>query len=250
MKRQYHVVIIGGGTGGLCLAQALRKADVSVAVYERSRTRTERLQGYRVHINPHGSQALHECLPPELWQRFVATCGTSGGDFAFLTEQLDELMLIEDELLAGADAASAHHSVSRITLHQVLSSGLDDILHYDKEFVRYERNADGTVTCHFADGTTATGDVVVAADGGNSRVRQQYLPQAERVDTGIITIAGKFPLTDETRKLLPSRLVEGPNNVMPRRAASCSPHRTTLPRDATTRPSNTTRSCSTTQPAT
>src|SRR5262249_26309220 len=128
-------VVIGGGTGGLCLAQGLRKAGVSVAVYERSRTRTERLQGYRVHINPHGSQALHECLPPDLWTRFLDTRGTSGGDFAFLTEQLDELMHIGEDLTASSDPASAHHSVSRITLHQVLSAGLDDVLHYDKEFV-------------------------------------------------------------------------------------------------------------------
>ncbi|TCO50782.1 FAD-dependent oxidoreductase [Actinocrispum wychmicini] len=226
MKRQHHVVVIGGGTGGLCLAQALHKAGVSVAVYERSRTRTERLQGYRVHINPHGSQALHECLPADLWQRFVDTCGSSGGNFAFLTEQLDELLEIGDDLIGSADPASGHHSVSRITLHQVLSAGLDGILHYDKEFVRYERNSDGTVTCHFADGTTATGDIVVAADGGGSRVRQQYLPSAGRVDTGIVTVAGKFPLTDATRNLLPSRLVDGPNNILPKpgRFMFCAPH--------------------------
>ncbi|RSM83531.1 FAD-dependent monooxygenase [Kibdelosporangium aridum] len=208
------VLVVGGGTGGLCLAQGLRQAGVDVQVYERSRTRTERLQGYRVHISPHGSAALHECLPPQLWRRFVDSCGKSG-DYRFLTEQLTELLLIEDELTSGPDAASAHHSASRITLHQVLSAGLEDVLHYDKEFVRYEQNPDGTVTCHFADGTTATGDVVVGADGGNSRMRKQYLPHAERIDTGIIAIAGKFPLTDETRRSLPSRLVEGPNTIMP-----------------------------------
>src|ERR1043165_5151741 len=161
------VLVIGGGTGGLCLAQGLRQAGVDVQVYERSRTRTERLQGYRVHINPHGATALHDCLPPRLWQRFVDTCGQSGGAYGFLTERLSELVLIEDELTSGPDAVSSHHSVSRITLHQVLSTGLADVLHYDKEFVRYEQNPDGTVTCHFADGSTATGDVMVGADGGN-----------------------------------------------------------------------------------
>jgi salicylate hydroxylase len=50
-----HVLIIGGGIGGLTLAQGLRKSGVSVAVYERDRTATDRLQGYRVHINPAGS---------------------------------------------------------------------------------------------------------------------------------------------------------------------------------------------------
>src|ERR1700742_197055 len=42
------IVIIGGGIGGLCLAQGLKKAGMSVAVYERERTIADRLQGYRV----------------------------------------------------------------------------------------------------------------------------------------------------------------------------------------------------------
>jgi 2-polyprenyl-6-methoxyphenol hydroxylase-like FAD-dependent oxidoreductase len=34
----FHVVIIGGGIGGLTLAQGLRQAGISTAVYERDRT--------------------------------------------------------------------------------------------------------------------------------------------------------------------------------------------------------------------
>jgi 2-polyprenyl-6-methoxyphenol hydroxylase-like FAD-dependent oxidoreductase len=211
------VAIVGGGTGGLCLAQALRQAEVDVAVYERDELRSDRLQGYRVHINPHGSRALHECLPPELWRTFVATCGTPGASFGFVTEQLSELLSVEDELTSGVDRGpeGAHHSVSRITLHQVLSAGLDGVLHRGKEFERYERAGDGTITLHFADGTTATADVLVAADGAGSRVRGQYLPHATRIDTGIRTIAGKYPLTEETKRRLPARLHTGPNNVIP-----------------------------------
>src|ERR1044072_6924777 len=92
MTKRFRVAIVGGGTGGLCLAQALHRARIDVAVYERSRLRTERLQGYRVHINPHGSRALHECLSPDLWQTFVATCGSSGNSFGFVTEPLDHLV--------------------------------------------------------------------------------------------------------------------------------------------------------------
>src|SRR5439155_25607012 len=103
----------------------------------------------------------------------------------------------------------AHYSVSRITLHQVLSSGLSGILHYGKEFERYEHNADGTVTCFFADGSSAVANVVVGADGASSRVRRQLLPHAERVDTGIRNIVGKLPLTDETRKVLPHAIQQG-----------------------------------------
>src|SRR5690348_10655263 len=90
----FHVVIIGGGLGGLTLEQGLRKAGVSVAVYERDRTVTSRLQGYRVHINPAGSRALHACLPPHLFEAFDRTCGASGRAFHFLTEHMGTLLSV------------------------------------------------------------------------------------------------------------------------------------------------------------
>src|ERR1700687_1397879 len=83
-----HVVIIGGGIGGLCLAQGLQQAGMSVAVYERDRTLTDRVQGYRVHINPAGSRALHACLRPQLFDVFDRTCGKPGSAIRFLTAQM------------------------------------------------------------------------------------------------------------------------------------------------------------------
>jgi salicylate hydroxylase len=221
-RRDLQVLIIGGGIGGLCLAQGLRRAGVRVAVYERNRARTDWLQGYRIHISPHGSRSLHDCLPPELWDAFLATAGRTGAGFGFVTEQLDELLFLDARLLAGdeREPASSHHSISRITLRQVLLGGLDDVVHYGKEFVRYERTPDGRVTACFADGTTATGDVLVAADGANSRVRQQYLPDSRRIDTGVVAIAGKLPLNDETRAWLPPRLTTTVSNVVPPRDCS------------------------------
>ncbi|WP_312874075.1 NAD(P)-binding protein [Amycolatopsis jiangsuensis] len=117
---EVEVAVVGGGTGGLCLAHGLRRAGVKVAVYERSRTRTERLQGYRVHIDPTGSSALHECLSPSTWDSFLVTTGTSAGGFAFVTEQLRELAMLSRP--PDADPATAHHSASRISLHRVTES--------------------------------------------------------------------------------------------------------------------------------
>src|SRR2546430_5434384 len=207
-----RVAVIGGGIGGLCLAQGLVRAGVDVAVYERDRSRVDRLQGYRIHIDPNGARALHECLPPALWEAFLATTGKSGGGFGFLTEQLAEL-LVPGAPSGPADPTRGHHSVSRITLRQVLTSGLDGILHYGKEFVRYEK--DGTVVCHFADGSTAEADVVVGADGGGSRVRRQYLPHAERMDTGILAVAGKLILDEDTPNWVPHPPFHGPNPLPP-----------------------------------
>lgn len=101
-----------------------------------------------------------------------------------------------------------------MTLRQVLLAEMDDIVHFDKKFECCQEGQEGKITAFFADGTSATGDMLVAADGGNSRVRQQFLPHAKRIDTGILIIAGKLLLTQETRRLLPANLFEGPASVV------------------------------------
>ena len=207
-----HVVIVGGGIGGLTLAQGLKQAGISVAVYERDRTLTSRLQGYRVHINPTGSRALLSCLPPHLFEAFDRTCGASGRAFHFLTEQMDGLLSVDLSTMRDVAPESGplrHRSVSRITLRQVLLAGLDDVVHFGKTFVRYEERLDGRIVTHFEDGTSAEGDVLVAADGSGSRVRRQFLPDALRVDTGITAIAGKVMLDDATRRQLAPILLDG-----------------------------------------
>jgi 2-polyprenyl-6-methoxyphenol hydroxylase-like FAD-dependent oxidoreductase len=90
-----RVIVIGAGIGGLALAHGLRRADIDVAVYERDRTPSHRLQGYRVHIDAAGSRALHACLPPELFDAFVATCGQPNRGIAFYSHRLRELIRSE-----------------------------------------------------------------------------------------------------------------------------------------------------------
>lgn len=207
-----HALIIGAGSGGLCLAQALRGAGVSVAVYERDRTRTDGLFGYRVGISPDGSRALHACLPPTLFDTFVATTAITPTYFNMLTENFAEVLSIGGFDRAGDDPG-AERSVSRMTLRQVLLTGIEDVVHFDKRFTRYEQHGDGTVTAHFADGTSATGDVLVGADGTGSPVRRQYLPHAVLKESGLYGITAKLPLDAETRALLPPKVLRGVSMV-------------------------------------
>lgn len=204
----FHVMIIGGGLGGLCLAQGLKKAGISVAVYERDRTPDDRLQGYRIHIEPQGNRALAACLPPALFNSYLATSGPGGNGFRISTEQLKELVFFRTPAStsegdpAKLDPGKLDLSVSRITLRQVLLSGLDGVVHFNKTFTHYQEASDGKVTAFFEDGTCASGDMLVGADGGKSRVRQQLLPQSQLVRTGVVAIMGKLALTERVRRLL------------------------------------------------
>ena len=192
----FSVAVIGGGIGGLALAHGLRRAGIEVEVYERTHERTDWLQGYRIHINPAGAGALHHCLPPAGWQSFLDTVSTDDGGFGFLTDQATELLGLADAEINDPSAAppDRHYGVSRIRLREVLLDGLADVVHLGREFTGYELTGD-RVTAHFADGSTATADLLVGADGANSRVRGQLLPHAHRVDTGVVAVAGRYPLT-------------------------------------------------------
>ena len=227
----FHVAIIGGGMGGLCLANGLKKAGISVAVYERDQSPDSRPQGYRIHIDPQGSTALHQCLPQHLWDLFRSTGGDFSQGFSVVTQQLHELLTLHrpqarsqarsQSTTGGAgDPIARHRSISRITLRRILLAGLEDDVHFNKRFLRYEETSDGAIRAHFEDGSSTQADLLVAADGVNSLVRKQYLPHAEPTDTGVVGIGGTIPLTDGVMALAPHLLLDGPVMVVPPTACS------------------------------
>ncbi|MFC6016696.1 FAD-dependent oxidoreductase [Plantactinospora solaniradicis] len=206
-----RVLVIGGGLGGLCLAQGLRRAGVSCAVYERDHKLDARLQGYRINIEATGSAALQSCLPPALWRIVVATAGDPGPGLGVFDHRLRRLAHIGSH----DRTPDGEHAVSRLTLRRLLLAGLDDLVHLGKEFTHYEQHDDGTVTAHFADGSSATGDLLIGADGARSRVRRQLLPTARTVDPLAVGVGGKVPLTAQASAWLPPTLLAGKNMVLP-----------------------------------
>nr|WP_245582515.1 FAD-dependent monooxygenase [Neorhizobium lilium] len=69
------VAIIGGGPGGLALAQGLKKNGIDTAVFERDAIRADYVQGFRMRIRQRGIDALQADMPPHLFQIFIDTLG-------------------------------------------------------------------------------------------------------------------------------------------------------------------------------
>lgn len=215
-----HVVIIGGGIGGLALAHGLRGRGIEVSVHERDHGPSARWEGYRIHIDAHGHHGLRECLPEPQWRAFLATAGRDGG-ITFHTDQLTEHLALRwptpgtgagaagDVATDGQRPIEDHHAVDRAVLRRILLSGLDEAVHFGAEFTRYQHEPDGRITAFFADGSRVTGDLLVGADGAGSRVRRQYLPDAGRHETGAVGIGHKVFLDDGTRGWLPAALTRG-----------------------------------------
>lgn len=230
-----RVVIIGAGTGGMCLAHGLRRAGIDVAVYERDRTRTGGRSGYRVGISPNGARALKACLPPELFDTFVATTAAPYSAFAMYTERFRELVTMPIGDGAGRPE-DADHNVSRMTLRQLLFTGMEDVIAFDRVFTHYDQHADGTVTAHFADGSSATADLLVGADGANSAVRRQHLPHATHTETGLLGLGGKVALADVADDLLPPPVMHGISMISDRHGQSGIVHAMRMPWDASGAP--------------
>ncbi|MBN9509399.1 MAG: FAD-dependent monooxygenase [Alphaproteobacteria bacterium] len=208
-----RVLIIGAGTGGLALAHALKRAGIDVCVYERDPVPNADTGGYRVGISPAGSRALKACVPPDIYELFVATCARAPRYFNMLTEHLAEVLCFE---LAGAaaDAMDGEKNVVRKTLRRVLLTGLKDQVVFGKRFASFTHRPDASVTVRFEDGSLATGDVLVGADGSGSAVRTQRLPDARLDDTGIVSLGGKLPMTAESKALLSEKMFYGMSLIM------------------------------------
>jgi 2-polyprenyl-6-methoxyphenol hydroxylase-like FAD-dependent oxidoreductase len=196
-----HVIIIGGGLGGLCLAQGLKKEGISFSIFERDASKNARRQGYRLRINPDGSGALKANLPEIVWKLFQDTCAKNifgytsiDGATAKVLERSGGVNRARGPAPRGS--ASDVYTADRATLRDVLLTGLEDSVQFGMTFVRYEEKGD-KVVAHFSDGTSVEGDLLVGADGVHSRVRRQFLPDYNPIDTDGRAIYGKTPITDE-----------------------------------------------------
>jgi 2-polyprenyl-6-methoxyphenol hydroxylase-like FAD-dependent oxidoreductase len=206
-------MVIGAGTGGLALAHGLRARGIAVRVFERDHNLTERPQGYRLTINAQGARALQSCLPKANFECYVAASAKVSTAVSFFDHKLRRLLIAEVPNTEQGDPYAAR-PVSRVALRQILAEGLEKTVAYGKTFQSFEKTQGGQIVARFEDGSSAEGDVLVGADGAASRVRRQLMPDAKRVETGLVMLMGKLPLDASVRREAPSAVFKGPTLVL------------------------------------
>src|SRR5438477_6657322 len=158
-----RALIIGGSLGGLFAAHLLRSIGWRVDVFERS---AEDLASRGAGLG------THEALVHVLRRIGIDTetpLGVSIPSYLWLDEA--------DRVVADVPLPRIMTAWSR--LYRPLKDALPrELYHAGKSLVRVEQDERG-VTALFADGTRATGDLLICADGVRSAVRAQYLPDAK-----------------------------------------------------------------------
>jgi salicylate hydroxylase len=188
MSRSTSVAVVGGGIGGLTAALALLRAGFDVRVYEQSRGVSE--VGAGIQLAPNCTRVLHGLgVLPALERVAVATLSIE-------FRRWDDGWLLSRTPL-GADIAARYGApylhVHRRDLVAVLAGAVGaDRIETGRRCVAVG-SGDVGAAIRFADGGTATADVVVGADGIHSVVREAlYGPERARF-TGYVAYRGLVP---------------------------------------------------------
>jgi salicylate hydroxylase len=199
--QKYRIIIVGAGLGGLAAASALMKAGHHVEIYEQAPALGEIGAGIQISAN-----AMHALRDIGVGDKIMAV-GVRPRAYVFRLYDTGEIiqqfsLSEEHEALHGAPYMHLH----RADLHQILAARARE---FDSEVVRlnkranaFEESGDG-VTVQFDDGTSASGDILIGADGLKSVVRRQLFGESTALYTG--DVAWRLLVPTER---LPKNLVE------------------------------------------
>jgi 2-polyprenyl-6-methoxyphenol hydroxylase-like FAD-dependent oxidoreductase len=184
-KTKISIAVVGAGMGGLAVAATLRRAGIDVEVYEQA-SRFARI-GAGIQMMPNSMKVLCGIgIEERLRQTSFAPYSHLNriGDTGEITRELPM-----PESLYGAPYLCMH----RADLHDALASVLPgEIIHLGKKLVGLDQAA-GRVTLSFADGTQASADAVIGADGVHSVVRDIIVGPDAPIHKGRIAYRGVFP---------------------------------------------------------
>jgi 2-polyprenyl-6-methoxyphenol hydroxylase-like FAD-dependent oxidoreductase len=190
------IAIVGAGPGGLALARVLHVHGIEAVVYERESSRDARGQGGMLDIHS-GQRALREA---GLLEQFFGIARGEGQDMRLLTP--DGTILLQED--TPDDAPLDRPEVDRADLRKLLLDSLpDDTVRWGHAFLGAENGL-----LHFADGSNAPYELLVGADGANSRVRT-LLTDARPTHLGQNVVEVGIPDIDRTHPDLAAMVGRG-----------------------------------------
>ncbi len=172
--RELSILIIGGGIGGLTAAIALRQRGFDVTLIERDPVTAV----YGVGIIQQGN-VLRAVASLGLLDRYLGAGVGFDAVEVFTPDGRRVARVPSPRLLEGCPA---NLGIARRTLHQVLMDAALEAgatVRTGLGSQALEPHADG-VRVRFSDGSSASFDLVVGADGLHSSTRDALLPEAER----------------------------------------------------------------------
>ncbi|NUR70893.1 MAG: FAD-dependent monooxygenase [Hamadaea sp.] len=181
-----NALIIGGGVAGPVLAMALQKAGIDSVVYE-AYAGTADGKGGGLSIAPNGMEALKVIDADEP----VRALGKPMTGIVLQDWKGDRLGEFGNPPGIAPMLFMFRHEVYRALLDEAAKRGIR--IETGKRLVDAVETTDG-VTARFADGTEATGDILIGADGIRSVTRKLIDPNApEPAYTGLISFGALIP---------------------------------------------------------
>ncbi|KAM0322028.1 hypothetical protein ACHAQA_009771 [Verticillium albo-atrum] len=186
------VLIIGAGISGLLLAQHLLRRSVPFRIFDRDADFTTRGVGWGLTL--HWSlPAIRTLLPENLVDRLPETYVDREAVALGKTSRFPLYDLSTAKLEAATPPATEAQRI-RVTRERLRRLIAQDIpIEWSKAFSSFSQDGEG-VTVAFDDGSEATGRLVVACDGGTSRVRRALFPDSEgyRLPIRVLGFTAKY----------------------------------------------------------
>ncbi|MBH5317778.1 FAD-dependent monooxygenase [Paenibacillus sp. GSMTC-2017] len=180
-----NAIVIGGGIGGLSCAIALRKVGWDVTVFEQNETLIE--NGAGIVLAANAMRALKSLdiakhIQEEGTPIGVAELRSWDGNL------LASLPVDKQAIRYGTPSYLIHRGKLQSILHShCLHIGVS--VHLGKSFAEVDENNDG-VEVRFPDGTSTYSDLLIAADGYRSKIRDQLFGHSSLRYSGYRAIRG------------------------------------------------------------
>ncbi len=187
-KFQGKVLIIGGGIAGPALALFLKKVGITAVVYEAYAYKDG--VGGGLGLAPNGMNVLAAL---GLAEKVIAR-GSLALENIFYNERGRVLTHYKNGTIQKYGQPGV--SLLRSALYEIMATAMKQQgieVEYQKRLTTITQTAT-KVIAHFADGTSAEGDLLIGADGIHSKTRQAVLPNSPKpAYVGIIGIGGVTP---------------------------------------------------------